>query len=86
MGFEETEGEEVKVKFGYGALCNSLEEQANKQGFTLKDKAEGLEQAREAISVLMFKDVLTPSQVNKAVERLNKNVIKALEKIPVVEV
>ena len=76
----------MNVKFGYGAYYATLEKQANKQGFTLNDKAEGLEQAREAITVLVFKDVLTPSQADKACERLNKNVIKALEKIPVVEV
>jgi len=69
-----------EVEFSYGCLSPALEEQAKKQGFTLS-KAEGLERSREAITWLMFEDVLTDSQKSKAFQRLHKQVVKNLKLI-----
>lgn len=68
-----------EVGFHYGALGPSLEEQANKQGFTLKDKAEKLEKLRECITRLMFAGILTDSEVTKAYNKLQKKVVKSLK-------
>ena len=67
------------VGFGYGAMCESLEKQANEQGYTLGKNAEKYEECKESIITLMLADVLTDSQVDKAIQKLNKFVVKSLK-------
>ncbi len=69
----------ASVGFGYGALGENLEVQANEQGYTLGKNAEKYERCRASIVTLMFEDILTDSQVDKAFQRLNKKVIKSLK-------
>ena len=68
-----------KVGFYYGALSDNLEKQANEQGYTLGKKAEELERCKEAIVTLMFGEILTDSQRDKAYQKLNKRVSKSLK-------
>lgn len=68
------------VGFSYGVLYDTLEEQANKQGYTLKDKADILEKIREAINICMF-HVATDSQTSIMTKKLHKKVIKNLKPI-----
>jgi len=68
-----------QIGFGYGALCDSLEKQANEQGYTLGAKAEHFEKIKEAILKLTFAKVLTDSQIDMAYQKLHKQVVKALK-------
>ncbi len=68
-----------QVGFHYGALSNELEKQANEQGYTLGKEAERLEHYKDAIIALMFGEILTDSQRDKAFQKLNKRVSKALK-------
>lgn len=70
------------VSFGYGALVPTLEEQANKQGFTLGDKAEFVEELRKARTMLMF-HVLTDSQTRAITQKIHKLVMKNLKPLEV---
>jgi hypothetical protein len=72
---------EKSVTFGYGALCEPLETQANQQGYTLGAKAERLEKLREARLQLMFGEMLTDSQLEQTAKKLQRQVIKALKLI-----
>jgi hypothetical protein len=69
------------VTFGYGALCDSLETQANKQGYTLGKNAEKLEKLREARLHLMFGNILTDSQLEQTAKKLQAQVVKSLKPI-----
>ena len=66
------------VQFSYGALSDTLEEQANKQGFTLGDDSEMLEKIKNARMLLIFKDILTGSQAEQTAKKIQSKVVKAL--------
>lgn len=65
----------MEVVFSHGGLSPSYEEQANKQGYTLGNKAEKAEELRHDILVLMLNNVLTVSQTWNAYKRLQKKFI-----------
>ena len=67
----------MNIGFRYGALGSTLAEQANSQGYVL-DNAETFEKSRKAITWLGFQDILTNSQIDKAYQRLHKNVVENL--------
>lgn len=67
----------MKIGFKYGVLCDPLEKQANEQGFTLGKKADNFEKIRHAINMCGF-HVATESQVNAMINKLQKQVVKAL--------
>ena len=67
----------MNIGFKYGVLCESLEKQANEQGFTLGEKADGFEKIRHAINMCGF-HVATESQVRLMINKLQKKVVKAL--------
>lgn len=67
------------VIFGYGALSQTLEEQANNQGYTLGKKADKLEKLRQARLHLMFGGILTDSQLEQTAQKLQSQVVKALK-------
>lgn len=68
----------MEIVFRYGILCDSLEKQANEQGFTLGDKSEKFEKIRNAISMCKF-HVATESQTESMFKKLQKEVVKALK-------
>jgi hypothetical protein len=68
-----------QVEFRYGAISDNLEKQANEQGYSLGEKAEELERCKKAIITLMFGEILTDSQKDKAYQKLHKRVLKALK-------
>ncbi|MCD3321638.1 hypothetical protein G8V07_14305 [Clostridium botulinum D/C] len=70
--------ERVQVGFSYGVFYPSLEEQANKQGFTLGNEAETVEKIRKAINMCGF-HVATDAQVNSMLKKLNKRVAENLQ-------
>lgn len=69
-----------KVRFSYGVLSETLETQANKQGYTLGDDADKFEKIKDAINMCVF-HVATDSQIDAMTKKLHNKVIKAL--IPV---
>lgn len=71
------------VGFGYGALCDSLEKQANEQGFTLGEKSKLFEKLRFSLNMVTIHGLVTDSQANKAFEKLNNQVVKSL--IPITD-
>lgn len=64
------------IKFSYGVLCESLKEQANEQGYELKDY-DKFEKIRKAINMCGF-HVATDSQVNLMIKKLQKQVVENL--------
>ena len=71
-----------QVGFGYGALRDNLERQANAQGYTLGKEAELLDKLMFALNMVRIHGVLTEGQADKAYEKLNKKVIAALKPRP----
>ena len=65
-----------EVGFSYGIFGKTLKEQANEQGFELKD-AETFEKIRKAINMCGF-HVATDSQVNAMIKKLHSKVNKNL--------
>lgn len=65
-----------EVKFGYGIFNKLLKDQANEQGFELKDE-EKFEKIRKAINMCKF-HVATESQIDAMFKKLNKQVIENL--------
>jgi hypothetical protein len=65
-----------EVRFSYGVIGKSLKEQANDQGFELKND-ERFEKIRKAITMCGF-HVATESQVNAMIKKLHNKVIKNL--------
>lgn len=70
----------MEVGFGYGILSGKLEEQANKQGFTLGEHAEMLDDVKDAINVCRM-TVATDSQVKAMTSKLHKDVMKKLKRL-----
>ena len=62
-----------EVGFSYGCLGKSLKEQAEEQGFELKD-CEKFEKIRKAINMCGF-HVATDSQVTAMLKKLHKQVV-----------
>jgi len=67
-----------KVGFSYGCIGDTLEEQAIKQGFKLKNP-DKFEKIRHAINMCGF-HVATSSQVDMMFKKLNKQVVENLIK------
>lgn len=70
---------EVTVSVSYGLMNDALEEQLEKQGFTLGDKAEHFEEQKKRIYHLLFGELLTDGEFKKVLGRLHKEVMKKIE-------
>lgn len=73
---------EEKIGFSYGCLEDTLEKQANKQGYTLGEEAEKLEKIRKAINMCMF-HVATDSQVAAMTKKLHNKVVETLKPVSI---
>lgn len=71
----------MQINLNYGALSDPLEEQANKQGFTLGEKAGLFEKMAYGLVLNMIHGTLTDSQYEKAIQRLHNKVIKEVKLI-----
>lgn len=69
------------IEFHHGAMCDPYEEQANRQGFTLGDDRERLEEIGYALTYCWIQDVLTDSQYDAALKKLQKQLVKAAKQI-----
>lgn len=68
----------MEVGFSYGLLCDELEKQANKQGFTFGDNIEFVESLRKAYNMGCFY-FLTESQKDMAIKKVHKEIVKYLK-------
>lgn len=66
---------EVNVQLSFSVMSDSLEEQLNKQGFTLNSYAEPFEILKNEIYQLFFDDLLTETELYKVLKRLHKKVM-----------
>lgn len=69
----------MEVGFSHGVLTDTYEIQANKQGFTLGDKAELLEELRKSYNMLRIHDCITDGQADKIVMKIQKKIVKDLK-------
>lgn len=69
------------VGFYHGALSEPYEEQANKQGYTLGDKAKLLQDLGHHTVMIWIHGLLTDSQYDAALKKLQKQLVKALKPI-----
>lgn len=65
------------IGFHHGALADSYEVQANRQGYTFGENAEHLQALGEAAVLLWIEDCLTDSQYHKVLEKIQKQLVKA---------
>ena len=70
------------IGFHHGALCKSYEEQANEQGFTLGDKADFLNDLGFKLVYIWIHGLLTDSQYDAALKKLQKQLAKAAKRLP----
>ena len=72
----------MNIEFHYGALAESLEEQANKQGYTFDDSAEWVEKIKFGLICSHMYGVITDSEYDKILRRFqDKILIKNLKKM-----
>lgn len=71
----------AEVGFHYGALSDSLEKQANDQGYTLSVRGETLEKMKWGLVLNHVQGTLTDSAYERALQKLHKQVIDALAPI-----
>lgn len=71
----------AEVGFHYGALSDSLEKQANDQGYTLSVRGEVLEKMKFGLVLNHVQGTLTDSAYERALQKLHKQVINALAPI-----
>ena len=71
----------MDVIFCYGALSDSLEEQANAQGFTLGDDAERLQKLNNSMIMCWIHGLCTESQKDSMMKKLQKKIVKSLKKV-----
>ncbi len=67
--------------FYYGALVDSLEKQANEQECTLGSESDILEKMEYGLVLNFIQGTLTESEYHRALDKLNKRVIKAIAPI-----
>ena len=68
----------MEIGFSYGVFSDTLEIQANKQGFTLGDKADFLEELRHSVSLCKF-HLATDLQAEQMIKKLQKKVVAELK-------
>ena len=70
------------VEFHHGALSDSYEEQANKQGFTFGEQAEFVEKVGFGLVCAYIHGCITDTEYNKILERFQKKILlKELKKM-----
>jgi hypothetical protein len=75
------EQERKEIIFYHGALCESYEKQANRQGYTLGDKAEMFENIAFAYNMLRIHGYFTDKMEDSICRKIQKNLVKAVKPI-----
>lgn len=71
----------MEIGFRHGVLCDSYEQQANEQGFTLGDKAKLFDKIGYAYNLLRIQGYLTDSQSDMVRKKIQKNLVKSIRKL-----
>lgn len=71
-----------QIGFHHGALCDPYEQQANNQGYTLGEEKELLEKLGFSIVFCWVQGLLTDSQYDSALRKLQKKLVKAVKPLP----
>ena len=71
----------AQIEINYGALSAPIEDQLNKQGFTLGKKAEFIEEMAYGLVLNYVHSILTYSEYDRAIQRLHKNIISQITPI-----
>lgn len=75
----------MEVVFHYGALCEELEEQANKQGLTLGENAKNWQKICDAMLTVWIHGIATDSQKDGMIRRFQSKMTKDLKRLEVNE-
>ena len=74
----------MDIEFRHGALSDTYEKQANKQGFTLGDRAEWIQRVGFGLVCAHIHGCITDAEYDKILQRFMKKIlIKNLKKIDV---
>ena len=73
----------MEIKFGHGALCDSYEQQANRQGFTLGDKEELFDKVKYSYNFLWVHGYLTDSQADTICKKNTETNYKEFEAVEI---
>lgn len=65
----------MTVEFHHGALSDSYEEQANKQGFTFGDKAEWVQNVGDGLVCAHIHECITDGEYHKILGRFQKKIL-----------
>lgn len=68
-----------QIGFHHGALCDDYEKQANEQGYTLGKYAKVAQELGFGLTINHVHGVLTDSVYDKALQRLQKQLVAHLE-------
>lgn len=68
-----------EIGFHFGALSETLEEQANEQGFTLDDYAEFCENVKMGLVAAHIHGFITDGEYNKILPRFMKYIVKNIK-------
>jgi len=72
----------MTLKFHHGALSETYEEQANKQGFTFGDKAKWVQEMGFGLVCAHIHGCITDAEYNKILQRFQRKIlVKNLRKI-----
>ena len=71
----------MEIGFYHEALCDSYEQQANEQGFTLGDKADLFDKIGYAYNLLRIQGYLTDSQADIVCKKIQKNLVKSIKRM-----
>ncbi len=70
------------VRFEYGALeVHTIEKQARAQGYTLGEKRDLMEDLHKALVMCWIHGILTDSQYEKGLNKLQKQVVQNLKRL-----
>jgi len=69
------------MEISFGVLSPSLEEQVNRQGFTLGDKAEYFDIVSEAYIALRLGGFLTDSQADSICKKIARRMSKSCRRL-----
>ncbi len=72
---------EETISFTHGLTCDDYETQANKQGYTLGEKAEHFAKMKYAMYGLRMSGYVADSEMDKITKRIHKDLVANLRKL-----
>lgn len=63
------------IGFHYNPFADTLEEQANKQGFTFSDKSEWIQEMADNLTCLYIQGCMTDSEHTRILKRFQQKIL-----------